>query len=151
VSTPPDWVPQLVTLNDHGGDWNVYIEIIYGFFKQDMLASRPSLDRKLVVSRRDPIYGGKEAGFWHCTSEGKVEDDRLPDLRRCERIRWLRAIIEHCDDTRVDRWTTDKRGGDRHYLWFNEEYLISLGVRKKYWQLITAFCTEREHTRKKLR
>src|SRR5579864_6331534 len=116
-----------------------------------MVASRPSLGGKVVVCRRDPIYDGKEAGFWHCTSVGKTEDDRIPDLRRCERIEWLRAIIENCDDTRVERWTTEKKGDCRHYLWFNEEYLISLGVRKNYWQLITAFCTEKEHSRKKLR
>ena len=107
--------------------------------------------------RRDPIYDGKEAGFWHCVSEGASEEQRLPDLRRCERIRWIRTVIEHANDESVDHWT-NRRGADtRHLIWWNESFLVVLAERTRrrdgfqYFQLITAYCTTEEHRKKKLR
>lgn len=35
---------------------------------------------------------GKEATFWHMIQEGRIEEDRTPDIRRCERIRWPKPI-----------------------------------------------------------
>ena len=42
--------------------------------------------------------------------EGKVEDDRTPDLRRCERIRWPRPIIEHESEDSILVWENERRG-----------------------------------------
>ena len=149
---PEDWLPPLILMRDHASSWAVYVEAVYQFFRQDFYAS-PLLFRGTRVScRRDPICQNKEAGFWHCTSEGRDEANRTPDLRRCERITWLRAIIEHAgSDDRIDVWHNTLRGEVRYYLWFDEEYLIVLADRRKYFQLITAFTTEPEHTRRKLR
>jgi len=44
-----------------------------------------------------------------------------------------------------------KRREWRTYLWLNEEYLVVLGERRNYYQLITAFCTDRPHTIRKIR
>jgi hypothetical protein len=151
MSEPADWLPPLIAWNDFNNDLSLYVEAVYSVFKRDMLDSVPLLSDSPVRCRRDPIRDGKEAGFWHCTTEGKVEENRDPDMSRCARIGWLRTVIEHVDDSRVDRWTTDKRGDDRHYLWFDEEYLIVLGVRKSSFQLITAFVTSQEHNKRKLR
>jgi len=56
------------------------------------------------------MENGKEATFWHMISEGKVEADRLPDLRRCERICWPRPLIEKApaEDLRVWRQTRNR-------------------------------------------
>lgn len=151
VVAPRDWLPAVYTLADAGGDWKSYIEVVYGTFRKDFVMSQPKFEGKAVVCRRDPIYDGKEAGFWHCTSTGDNEEEREPDLRRCERMAWPRAIIENCGDSRVQSWSTNRRGGWRSYLWFNEDYLIAMGARWNYWQLITAFCTPQEHARRKLR
>ena len=144
-------MPPLIRLSDCDGNWNEFVEAVYAIFAEDFLASRPLLDGLPVSCRRDPIALGKEAGFWHCISEGRNEDERTPDLRRCERITWVRAVIENCADHRVQSWYVRKRRDERRYLWFDELYLIALGVRPRYWQLITAFCTDREHTRGRLR
>lgn len=146
-----DWVPPLILMADHDHTWPDYIDAVYTVFREDFVENQPQFEGRWVRFRRDPIFDGKEAGFWHCTSEGPREDERTPDLRRCERIRWLRAVIEHSTDERVDVWTSDRRGEFRTTLWFNEEYLIVLADRGRYWQLITAFVTDREHTRRKLR
>jgi hypothetical protein len=91
MSLPPDWLPELVTLQDYGGDWVRYLEAIYGHFRQDLVLTPPAYPGRRFALKRHPLVQGKEATFWHLISEGRVEADRLPDLRRCERIRWPRA------------------------------------------------------------
>jgi hypothetical protein len=101
--------------------------------------------------QKSPGLGWKGGRFWHCISEGPDEDQRTPDLRRCERIAWVREIIENFQDQRVMVWARRKGREQRHYLWLEESYLVVLGERGHRYQLITAFCTDREHTREKLR
>ena len=97
------------------------------------------------------MYDGKEAGFWHCVSSGPDEQNRTPDIRRCERISWIRAIIENYKDALIRTWKRKKKSDLRVYIWFNENYLVVLGERRKHVQLITAFCTNRSHTIRKLK
>ena len=88
--------------------------------------------------------------------EGQIEEDRTPDLRRCERIGWLRAIIDNADDDRVKVWENERtgtKGRERSVLlWLEEEdFLVVLGKRAGYYLLVTAYQTNRDHTRRKLR
>lgn len=150
-------LPPLLELSDFDGDWKRYIDTVFGEFHRDFLSSQPKLNRRWVRCRRDPIYDGKEAGFWHCTSEGPAEDERIPDLRRCERIRWIRYAIEHDEVVGVDHWTNRRGNEIRHLFWVNEEFLVVVGerIRKRdgfqYMQLITAYCTMEESRKRKLR
>lgn len=152
-----DWLPPLVLMADFGNSWQPFIDSVYAVFCADFVTSQPRLNGLWVRHRRDPIYDGKEAGFWHCVSEGKTEDERLPDLRRCERIRWLRALIEHSTDERVDIWENERSGDRRVLIWFNEEYLVVLGYRERqrdgfhYYMLLTAYTTPETSRREKLR
>jgi hypothetical protein len=76
--------------------------------------------------------------------EGRVEDDRLPDLRRCERIRWVRWVIENAGaHAEIDIWQNTRGTEVNTLLWFREEYLVVLGQRQGYWLLRTAYCTEK--------
>jgi len=147
----PDWLPKLIRIDQFVGDWKRYIEEVFSVFYRDFINSQPRYAQRWVRCRRDPIMDGKEAGFWHCTSEGTDENNRIPDLRRCERIGWIRAIIENSIDKSVKIWECRKKSDHRIYLWFNEEFLVVLGDRKKHVQLITAFVTDRKHTIYKLR
>jgi len=147
---PPDWLPQLIRFSDYGGKWADYVEAIYAVFRRDFIESQPQFRGRWVRCRRD-IIESKEAGFWHCISEGADERNRTPDLRRCERIAWPRAIIDHADDPAVQTWSMRKRRDNRTYLWYNQEYLVVLGERRRTCQLITAFQTDREHTIQRLR
>lgn len=148
MSAAPAWLPVLILLEAYGGDWRRFIDAVYAVFHRDFIALQPQYQGKWVRCRRDPIYDGKEAGFWHCTSEGPDEADRAPDLRRCERIAWVRAVIENSVDALIDVWVRDDgRKGRAAHIWFNEEFLVVLGERQsgKRYQLVTAFCTDRPH------
>lgn len=98
---------------------------------------------------------GKEATFWHMVSEGKDEADRFPDIRRCERIRWPRPIIENADDEVVKVWTnvrrTTKGPEKRICLWLeSREYLVILADRKSYILPWTAYVVDQPHQKGKL-
>lgn len=153
----PPWLPALHPLSEAGGDWAAYLESVHAVFQRDFVASQPRFQGKWVRYRRDPIYDGKEAGFWHCISEGASEEERIPDLRRCERMAWIRAVIENGTESDVDVWENERHGNRGTLLWFREEYLIVLGNRIRsrdgfeYYQLVTAYCTPEEHRKRKLR
>lgn len=144
-------LPALMLLSSYDGNWGRYINAVFAEFHHDFIQRIPKLDGLPVYHRRDPIYDGKEAGFWHCTSEGENERDRRPDLRRCERIRWVLATIELAGESCVDRWPTVRGSDRRQLLWLKEQYLVVLAERtrcrdgRKSFQLITAHCTDRDH------
>ena len=145
------WLPPLVLLNDHGGDWAAYVEALYAHFRQDFVDSQPLFRGRRLGLKRHPLSQGKEATFWHMTSEGTDEATRTPDLRRCERIRWPRPTIEHADEATVKVWVASRHREDRIHIWLEQDgYLVVLADRGDYLLPWTAFPIEREHTRRKL-
>lgn|GEM_PF-296561 len=95
-----------------------------------------------VNCRRIPEAHGRWASFWHLVQEGPIEDDRLPDLRRCERIRWVRWVIENAaKHPEIDEWEEIRGSAVDTLLWYREEYLVVLAKRRDYWLLKTAYCT----------
>lgn len=146
------WLPALALFEEYGGDWNRYLDALYAFFKRDFIDSRPAYNGVTLALKRHPVIQNKEATFWHIISEGDSEADRLPDMRRCERIRWPRPVIEHSDDTAIKIWANERRGEKRICLWLEDaEYLVILAERKGYILLWTAYAVEQEHSKKKLR
>lgn len=156
MSSLPNWLPPLIKLEDSCGNWEKYVEKVFSLFYEDFISSQPKFQNLWVRCRRD-LIDGKEAGFWHCISDGPNEHDRIPDLRRCERIFWICAIIENSQEEEVDCWPNYRYGEERWLLWLNEEFLIVLAkrIRKRnnfrYFQLITAYCTDEKHRKEKLR
>ena len=152
MSDMPAWLPPLVLLGDYGGHWDSYLDAIYAFFKRDFIDSKPMFHGRRLGLKRFPMAHGKEATFWHMTSEGLVEEERTPDLRRCERIRWPKPLIEHTDDTSVKYWVTVKRNEDRIHIWLEDlDYVVVLADRKDYLLPWTAFLVTQNHTKGKLR
>lgn len=143
----PDWVPDLIPFE---GDWSQYVDQIYAAFRKNLLQQPVYFCGRRVSVRAEPRDEGKEAGFWHAISEGEDEEARIPDLRRCERIEWVRALIE-ADSSLVCEWQT-VRGSDRRIVRALPDfsYVVVLADRKKYVLFITAYCVEREHRRRKL-
>jgi len=141
----------LVLLKDFKGNWDAYLDAIYTYFKQDFIEHKPVFQGRRLGLKRHPLSHGKEATFWHMIQEGTVEEERTPDLRRCERIRWPKPIIEHDEDPKVKYWVSVKNKEDRIHIWLEEEnYLVVLADRNGYLLPWTAFLVTREHTRKKL-
>lgn len=71
------WLPPLVLLEDFGGEWNRYVEKVYEYYKQDFVTHKPVFRGRRLGLKRHPVSQGKEATFWHMTSEGNDEANRL--------------------------------------------------------------------------
>jgi hypothetical protein len=157
MDSPPHWLPALLELSDFGGVWDAFIDAVYARFCNDFVHGRVKFAGKRVSVRRHPESRGKGYGFWHCVQEGAIEEDRVPDLARCERIDWIRAVIENAGDPLVERWVNERQGERNELLWLGEEFLVVLADRggvggaEPYMLLKTAYYTDRGHTRRRLR
>lgn len=144
--------PALTLLVDHDNHWPTYEEAIYQVFLADIVHSGLRFRGCPIKCRKHPETRGRSFGFWHLVQEGRVEEDRVPDLRRCERIGWIKTIIENADDCdNIYVWENERNNKIRVPLWYAEEYIIILEWRGTYWLLITAYCTEKEHRKASLR
>ncbi len=148
MDDPPDWLPEIFEFD---GDWNAFVDAVYAKFCDDVVRSIVLFQGSRVSVRRVPETDGKGFGFWHCVSEGHDETSRTPDLSRCERICWIRAVIENHPDPRIDHWTNQRGRDTHHLLWLDEEYLVVLAQRNGYFLLKTAYLTQRGHTVRRLR
>jgi hypothetical protein len=152
MSAQPAWLPPLALLADYDGDWNRYLEAIYEHYRRDFVTSRPNFEDKRVAPANRTLASGKESTFWHLISEGKVEEKRLPDIRRCERIRWPRPIIDSSSTNSVRAWRNLHKKQRRVVIALDDfSYVVVLIERKKYALLVTAYLVSEEHQRSKLR
>lgn len=151
-----DWLPQLLLLKDHNGSWEPYLESLYVHFCRDFIATRPTFRNCKIGLKRHPVENGKECTFWHFISEGKTEAERLPDLRRCERICWPRPMIEQESIRQLPVWS-QLRNGERRIAISVEDfsYVLILAERQTQNGLMylpwTAYFVEHEHRRNKYR
>ncbi|MBI4682784.1 MAG: hypothetical protein HY757_06755 [Nitrospirae bacterium] len=93
--------------------------------------------------------------FWHLTSrKDNTTGERLPDLRRSERLPWARPMLDNSDKHEVLGWDYEEDDGAvKTYVWLRDyDYLIVL---KKYRdggrRLITSFWIEYQNFKDKLK
>lgn len=148
-------LPALVPLSSCGGDWAAYVDLLYGHFRADFIDSEPRFPQRRWALKRHPEHDGKAATFWHIITEGTVEADRTPNLRRCERIRWPRPIIDAIGSGAIRAWYQNRQrnGVERRLALATPDfsYLVVLAVRRDYVMLWTAFCVQGQHRRNTLR
>ena len=138
-------------MSDYRGNFESYIEAVYSYFKADFVETAAYFEGQRISFKRYPEFRGKETTFWHITSEGEIEEERTPDLRRCERIRWIKPIIENATNSEIKVWENQRGKDKRVCLWLDsEDYLVVLAKRSNYTLLWTAYLTDRNHTRRKL-
>lgn len=156
------WVPGLEIYDTDVYElWKDYEDFLYTIFRTDFIVNHPSFEGKKVQIRFYPIENNKEEAFYHVTCQDYMKDgNRVPDLRRCERIRWVRAFIEDyacdplkcesCDGIKV--WEKPYKSNNRIHLLLEEErYIVVIERRENYCLLITAFYLDQDHAlRKKL-
>ena len=76
---------------------------------------------------------------------GDVESERIPDIRRCERIRWPRAVIENWSDPAVKTWHQKRGSNERVALLLeSERYLVILADREDFVLPWTAYPVEKD-------
>lgn len=144
-------LPDLIELSDFGGDFHKYLEAVYECFKHDFISQRPIFRGTRLGLKKYPLSQGKEATFWHMTSEGDDEATREPDLRRMERIRWPACMINRSEHPVLKVWE-NTRGGKTNILIFyeNEGYLVVLRRGKDYLLPWTAYLVEYKARKEKL-
>lgn len=132
-------------LCEYGGDWDTYQEILFGIFSQTLLTGDLVFQGLPIRIQRRPEYKDKHFAFWHLISEGEKEEERTPDFRRCERLAWVRFVIEKCESHTGIFWWQNKRGTKtRVVLWLEKEnYAVILEKRKDYFLLKTAYFLEK--------
>ncbi|MFQ5753847.1 MAG: hypothetical protein ACE5HI_17815 [bacterium] len=131
------------------GDWEAYVEDVYQIFLDEIAHANLKFRGLKISCQYRPPTQGKHFGFWHVISEGKEENERVPDLRRCERIRWIAFLIENAEESDAISWWENERRGNTHVvIWHEEEnFVVILSKRKNYYLLKTAYCAE-PHRRK---
>lgn len=146
----PVWLPEQILLEHYQGEWEAYFDSVYQAFHRDFVLSKPVFRGVRLGLKRHPEYEGKSATFWHMISTGNVESERVPDIRRCERISWPKPVIDNSTDTCLKVWAEPKGKNRRIHIWFEDEgYLVVLDDRGDFMLPWTAFYIEHNHQRKK--
>ena len=143
--------PDLILFNEFSGDFQAYLNAVYAIFHRDFIETKPVFENTVVSVRRYPEVDGMHKTFYHITHEGEDEENRQPDMRRMERIRFPRFVVENCKHEDVLIWK-NKRGRDERTVLFNEteNYIVILTNRGDYYMFITAYYIEQPHRKKKL-
>lgn len=143
----------LPPLESFSGNWQEYVDRIYRIYQKLILYSGLRFRGEPVKPRYTPKTNGKEYGFWHVVQEGPVEEERTPDLRRCEHIRWISWIIENVNNFKEITWWEEnpKSSITDVVLWLEaKQYVVILSKRRNYWLLKTAYPVDKPHKRRSL-
>lgn len=103
-----------------------------------------------------PNYGPR-SGFYHLICENydhtQNEEDRVPNPRRCERLKWPETIIMSCGSQCPELlvWENKRHGKENIVLFCPElDYVVILSKRKNYLLLTTAYPVEYNNRRNNL-
>lgn len=151
MASCPDWLPGFLSV-----DGDNFIDGLCCKFAEDAFGAGMTYLGKRVRMRMEPKVDGRPEGFWHCVSQGGSQGPRVIDKERGKRLAWIKPVLQHLTDPRVQVWTE----GNEHVIWFREEYLIVVAERgddgdgnTSYFLLKTAYTTltEEEKTKKRKR
>jgi len=134
-------LPALMPLQ---GEWADYVDAIYQVYVDQIANADLTFQALPIRCKYVPATHGKHFGFWHVISEGESEEDRLPDLRRCERITWISYLITNIGADADITWWENKRGSNTHVvIWHEaENFVVILAARNGYYLLKSAYCPE---------
>lgn len=129
-------LPPIIELSEYEGNFEKYINVLYAVFKHDFIDSKPFFRGKRLGLKKLPIVDGRECTFYHFTHKGNIETERIPDLRRMERIPWPKPIINNSESPSLKVWKNIRRsnGTKTRILIFHEKerYLVVLDERKDF-------------------
>lgn len=148
MSQPPELLP-------FKGEWAVYEDSIYEAFVDSFVRADVCFQGRRVKAQYRPETRSKGFSFWHVISEApsrdnRNEDDRIPDLHRCERIRWIAWAIRQADQGKAGiSWWENTRGRDTRVVVWAEpwDFAVILDKRRDYYLLKTAYCDLKSHRR----
>lgn len=157
----PEWLPDKACVNPWTQDT---YDMLYHIFCEDIRDSNLHYMEGEIWTFPDK-KDGKEEIFWHLTTRNVkpikiprrkkkfypenheyINEERLPDLRRCERLPWVKALIENASSTEVLAWDYEEGNSDtKTYIWLKEfDFVV---IMKKYRngkrRLITSFYVDK--------
>jgi hypothetical protein len=139
--------PKLICFEEYQGNFKNYFEAVYQIFSAHFIKSNPHFEGLKVTAPRYPEVDGLSRTFYHITHQGEDEQNREPDFRRMERIRFPNFKIENHPHVELLVWEKEIGRDTRiHILNKVESYLLVLNKRKDYLLLWTAFYIEHKHT-----
>jgi hypothetical protein len=143
--------PALIEANEFGGNFQNYFKAVYTIFENDFIKSQPIYEGFKVSAQKHPEVDGIHRTFYHITHEGEEENERLPDYRRMERIKFPKFVITNYEHSEILIWE-NTRGRDTRVLLFNyaEGYIVILTKRQGYYLFWTAYLVQQEHRKNKL-
>ena len=161
----PEWLPEILVVIPWGAQT---YEMLYRVFCLDIRDTQLRYEERDVWFFKEQVEDGKEKLFWHLTdrkpeperiprrkqkfyppgqTHTKDESDRLPDMRRCERLNWVKPLIEHPSDPDVLAWDYEEGNGDiTTYVWIKKHRFLVLmkKMRNGSHRLLTSFYVD-EH------
>lgn len=150
----PDWLEPLARLEDFDGNVEAYIAHLFSIFTRDFITTTPTFRGKSILHDKTDD-GGKPQAFTHITTEeNRQTKQRELCLRRCERIAWIKAVVENADDPRVLMWEkeqkTSRRRATRTFLFLEDkDFLVILQEIKWGHYLITAIYVDNPNQKRK--
>ena len=134
-------LPELILFD---GNWPGYVERLYSVYLDTVVNGNLRFEGLKISCQYRPASQGKHFGFWHVISDGEVEEDRLPNFRRCERINWIAYLIANAKIDPGITWWKNKRKNNTHIvIWHEaENFVVILAERGNYYLLKSAYCAE---------
>ena len=129
------------------GEWSSYEDDLYQIYLAEIVNAELRFKGLPIRCQYRPATKDKHFGFWHIISEGEKEDDRTPDLRRCERIRWIGYLITQAEtNSEISWWENKRQGKTRVVIWHeSENFAVVLEERNSYYLLKTAYYVDKSH------
>jgi hypothetical protein len=146
MSQPPELLP-------FHGDWTAYEDRIYEAFLDSFVHAGVRFRDWRVSAQYRPETRGKGYSFWHTISQAadrnnRNEEDRIPDLRRCERILWIRWVIDNAGKEGFPWWENERWGNTHVVIWARQhDFAVVLAKRRDYYVLKTAYAEIKPHRR----
>jgi len=145
----PAWPSELYPFT---GDWTAYVEVIHRCYLDHFVRNTSNWRGKRIGVRYEPTTAGKAYTFWHITCGLDENGDvNPPDLERCARIGWVKAVIE-ADPAKVMTWE-QKRGRDTNIAIALPDFsfIVFLAERRDWMYLLTAYCVGSQRQRDRYR
>jgi hypothetical protein len=112
-------LPPLILFESFGGNWELYQSALYKTFQDCILDKLTFLGLPVSCKFFEPI-NSRHRSFWHLISENPEnsldDEDRIPDFRRCERIKWIPHIINNCNDFKAISCWENTRGSNTNIV-----------------------------------
>lgn len=149
MSDPPD-------LLAFEGEWQDYEDQVYEAYLDSFIRAGIRFSGLPVKAKYRPATREKGFSFWHVISEApdpnnRNEEDRIPNLKRCERIPWIAWAIEQAEAGADGfSWWENLRGRETCVVIWAEvhDFAVILAKRRDYYLLKTAYCDIAPHRRR---